>query len=285
MKYNPQKHHRRSIRLMGYDYSQEGAYFVTICMQNKESLFGEIVNGVMVLNEYGRIVEQCWLDLLNHYEDIELGEYVVMPNHFHGIVIIGRTENHVGANYPGTHHVGAIHELPQCESSPRESSQQNPSPNETNPDTRTNHDFPQRNLPPNEINSSHTIIRTHHVGAIHELPLRKPQHHDPSQQSMNDPIVRAIHELPQRNLSQQPTNNSEEMRIERRQMLLSKIIGRFKMNSAKRINTARNMHGVPVWQRNYYEHIIRNEASFYAITEYIINNPLNWEGDEYYGRV
>ena len=189
MKYNPQIHHRRSIRLQDYDYSSKGAYFVTMCARHRECLFGEIQNERMILNEYGKIVEQCWLDLPNHYHNIVLDAYIVMPNHFHGIIFI--TDN--------VDNVRAIHELPQ-------------------------HELPQ-----------------------HELPLQS------SQQS-----------------SQQ-----------RRKMLLPKIIGRFKMNAAKQINQIRNTPGIPVWQRNYYEHIIRNEESLNNIRNYIVNNPSKWYDVEY----
>ncbi len=88
MRYDPQKHHRRSIRLKGYDYSQPGAYFVTICTQNREYLFGEILNGEMRLNDAGRMVERWWLKLSTKFPCVRPDTYVVMPNHFHGIVII-----------------------------------------------------------------------------------------------------------------------------------------------------------------------------------------------------
>lgn len=87
-KYNPDKHHRRSIRLCGYDYAQEGLYFVTICCQDRMCLFGEIVNGEMVLNDAGRMVEKCWLAMPERYQNVILHEYVVMPNHFHAILQI-----------------------------------------------------------------------------------------------------------------------------------------------------------------------------------------------------
>ena len=165
MKYNPKKHHRRSIRLQNYDYSSEGAYFVTMCTKNRECLFGEIVNGEMVLSEYGKIVEQCWFNLPNHYDNIELDAYVIMPDHFHGII-----------------------------------------------------------------------------------------------------FIRAIHELPQQ---------------QRRKMLLPKIIGRFKMNSAKQINQIRNTPGVSVWQRDYFEHIIRDVKSLENIRNYIVQNPSKWNDKEH----
>ena len=198
MKYNPDIHHRRSIRLQGYDYSQYGAYFVTLCTQNRECLFGEIVNGEMILNEYGKIVEQCWFNLPNYYNNIVLDAYIIMPNHFHGIIFINDTIDTV--DNIGAIDIGAIPESPNVGAIP--------------------------------------------VGAIHESPLW-------------------------------------ESPRQRRKMLLPKIIGRFKMNSAKQINQIRNTSGVPVWQRNYYEQIIRNEKSLEKIRNYIINNPLEWYYDDY----
>jgi REP element-mobilizing transposase RayT len=167
---NPQRHHRRSIRLRGYDYSQAGAYFVTVCTHDRMCLFGEIMDRQMRLNAAGRVVEQCWNQIPEHFPHVELDEFVVMPNHVHGIIVIAET-----------------------------------------------------------------------VGAIHESPLQSPR--------------------------------------ERRQMLLPKIIGRFKTNTAKRINEMRDTPGTSVWQRNYYEHIIRNVESLNGIRKYSMNNPLQWALD------
>jgi len=174
------QHHRRSIRLQEWDYSQAGAYFVTICTQNRECVFGNVVDGEMVLNDAGRVVESVWNDLPNHYPHVELDEFVIMPNHFHGIVVI-----------------------------------------------------------------------------------------------IDDVIVRAIHELPlQHELPRQMTQK------QRRNMLLPKLIGRFKMLSSKRINQLRKTPGARLWQRNYYEHIVRNEYEFNSICQYIIDNPAGWKEDE-----
>ena len=184
MKYNLEKHHRRSIRLKHYDYSQPGAYFITLCTQNRECLFGEIVDGQMVLNQYGKIVEQYWTEIPLQYTNTVLDKFIVMPNHLHGIIII-------------TDIVGAI---------------------------------PVGAIP---------------VGAIHELPLSQNE----SPQSQN-----------------------------RRNMIIPKIIGWFKMNSAKQINQLRQTPGVSVWQRNFYEHIIRDDE-LNRIQNYIVHNPLNWQSD------
>ena len=86
MVYNPQKHHRRTIRLKGYDYSQAGLYFITICTKNRACLFGEIENGSMILNDAGRMVEKWYAELENKYPGKCCHEMVVMPNHFHCII-------------------------------------------------------------------------------------------------------------------------------------------------------------------------------------------------------
>ena len=90
MKYNPQIHHHRSIRLRGYDYSQAGLYFVTVCCENREHRFEKIENGEMVLNEYGTIAYNEWLKTPELRPNVELGEFVIMPNHMHGILRLSR---------------------------------------------------------------------------------------------------------------------------------------------------------------------------------------------------
>jgi REP element-mobilizing transposase RayT len=91
-KYNPKIHHRRSIRLKGYDYAQAGLYYITICTQNRACLFGEIQNGEMNLNDAGKMVENEWFKLPQRFQNIQLREYIVMPNHFHAILeILGAT--------------------------------------------------------------------------------------------------------------------------------------------------------------------------------------------------
>ena len=97
MKYNPEIHHRRSIRLNNYDYSQAGLYFVTIVTQNRACLFGEIVNGEMVLNDAGMMVGNVWNNLPNHYGHVVLNEFVIMPNHVHFIVGLSDCHISVGA--------------------------------------------------------------------------------------------------------------------------------------------------------------------------------------------
>jgi len=93
-KFDPQNtpsghlHHRRSIRLKGYDYASAGAYYVTIVAWHRECLFGEVVNKEMALSKFGLVAKQQWEKLPKRFPNIELGAYMIMPNHMHGIIVI-----------------------------------------------------------------------------------------------------------------------------------------------------------------------------------------------------
>ena len=178
LKYRPLDRH--TIRLKDYDYSQPGAYFITICVRERESLFGQVTGSRMVCNEFGQIASNCWTELANRYTEATSDAFVVMPNHVHGVII---------------------------------------------------------------------------VGAIHELPLRKLTPH------------------------QWPIQTGYSDRLQRRDMLIPKIVGWFKMNTAKQVNQMRGTAGIPVWQRNYWEHVVRNEESLERIREYITTNPSRWHLD------
>ncbi|MBP7798019.1 MAG: hypothetical protein KA072_05265 [Thermoanaerobaculaceae bacterium] len=99
MRYDPERHRRRSIRLKGYDYAQAGIYFVTVCTHQRACLFGTISDGQMRLNAVGQVATQCWRAIPDHFPDVSCDEFVVMPNHIHGILwIIGPDPAGVGAN-------------------------------------------------------------------------------------------------------------------------------------------------------------------------------------------
>jgi len=192
MQFNHEIHHRRSIRLKDYDYSQAGAYFITICTKEKECLFGEIHNGEMKLNEAGKMVLHVWNKLTVKYSGVEIDEYIVMPNHMHGIVLI------VGAG--------------------------------------------PRACP---------------------VSIAGQQHEDGQPQKTGQPQGVA------------PT------------LSLPDIVHRLKSFTTAQYRlgvTQNNWRQFPdkLWQRNYYEHIIRNEIELNKIREYIKNNPLNWSEDENY---
>ena len=179
-KFNPQKHHRRSIRIKGYDYSQAGAYYVTIVMYQRDCLFGEIKNEEMHLNDFGKIADECWRAIPEHFPFVELGMYVIMPNHVHGIIVI-------------------------------------------------------RN---DELTSNVVVGATQWVAPT--TPGNRPKGPKPKS--------------------------------------LGTIIGQFKSAVSYRINKEYNATGI--WQRNYYEHIIRDEKDLQNKTDYIEANPSLWDEDD-----
>jgi putative transposase len=195
MKYDPENHHRRSIRLKGYDYSSAGSYFITICTYQRECLFGEISNGEMQLNQYGQIVQLHWQNLPKYHPRLQLDEFVVMPNHMHGILVLKDNRDVFHDRNDG---VGA--------------------------------------------------------GLVDKFSVEKQK------------------------LSAKPAP-TVDTGIERDRGI-SEIIRGFKTFSARRINQIRHKPGIPVWQRNYYEHIVRDESSFQKIRQYIQTNPIAWEIDQ-----
>jgi len=182
-RYNPNSHHRQSIRLKGYDYSQSGLYFITICTQNRENILGEIKNGEMVLNEYGQIAYDEWFNLPKRSCIVKPDVFVVMPNHIHGVIQIT-----VGAPLAGARNAGAW---------------------------------------------------------VNRAPARGA-----------------------------PTTT------------IGNIVGAYKSLVSNRcldIYKSKNIIMGKLWQRNYYEHVIRNEKDYVKISEYILNNPINWLEDTYHG--
>ena len=186
MEFDPEKHQRRSVRLEGYDYLLAGAYFVTILCFQRQCLFGEIKEGMMTHNDLGKMVKNCWLRIPNHFEDTRLDEFVLMPNHLHGIIIV--------LEAPG-----------KGEAFARDIS------------------------------------------------------------NMVDPMLA----------------NASPLRPEGTQSgSLGAIIQNFKSVSTRKVNKEYFEKGNKLWQRNYYERIIRNEREHNAIRQYIRDNPLNWEMDK-----
>lgn len=185
-KFDPQKHHRRSIRLKGFDYSSESAYYVTIVAQGRECLFGEIIDEETHLNEYGEIVLKWWNEIPIHFPNVELGAFVIMPNHVHGIVFIT---------------------------------------SERRGDVLSPRDDPDNNIQDMGNQGRET------------LPLQKPT--------------------------------------------LGQIIAYFKYQSTKEMNRIETENAITkFWQRNYYEHIVRNEKELQQKTDYILGNPSRWDDDE-----
>lgn len=112
MHYDPDRHHRRSIRLRGYDYAQQGAYFVTICVRDRECLLGEVVNGGMILSEVGQAIERVWKEISDRFPFVLLDACVLMPNHLHGILVFVHLENPSDAALPTPDREGAASSAP-----------------------------------------------------------------------------------------------------------------------------------------------------------------------------
>src|SRR3990170_4846715 len=185
MTYDPARDHRRSIRLPAYDYAEAGAYFVTICTQNRECVFGEVVQGRMISNGPGQMVESVWHQLPQHYPGVEVDAFVVMPNHVHGIIILAGAGPRACPDDPGR---------PQGEGQP------------------------QGVAPTKSLSLPHVVHR-----------------------------------------------------------FKSLTTARYRIGVLQ--NGWRPFPG-RLWQRNYHEHIIRNEEELNHIRQYIIDNPSHWERDE-----
>ncbi len=170
MKYDPALHHRRSLRLPGYDYREAGAYFLTLVAYRRECLFGEMLDGKVRLSALGEVVAKEWGQTRKIRPEIHLDAFVVMPNHIHGIVVVRGP-------------VGAHSRAPR-----------------------------------------------------HDSPYRSPRS-------------------------------------------LGSFVAGFKSAVTRRINQVRGMPGIPVWQRNYYEHVIRYEKELNRIRQYIADNPARWADD------
>jgi len=195
MKFDPQQHHRHSIRLKGYDYAQAGAYFITIVTCQRERLFGEIVDGIMHLSAMGQIADEHWRAIPEHFPQVDLGAHVIMPNHGHGIIVI-RGDGMATNSSPS---VGATQWVARTD-------------------------------------NSQWVARTDNSQWV------APAANGPARGS------------------------------------IGAIIGSYKMSVTCRIQKELGVTGI--WQRNYYEHIIRDAEEYRRIHLYIESNVDNWANDE-----
>jgi len=196
----PERFHRRSIRLKGYDHAQAGAYYVTVCTHDRLSLFGEVVNGVMMPNAMGHIAQRCWDAIREHMPMVVCDACVVMPNHVHGIVVIT--------------------------------------------------DVP--------------VVGRGMVGAANSPPLRNAG-------PPNDPVDTPPPDIPRKPSVAIMVPNS-----------LGHIMQTFKAAvSRQAVRDGLMPRGTPIWQRGYYERIIRDDGEHDRIARYIADNPMNWNGDRF----
>jgi len=214
MKYNPQIHNRRSIRLKGYDYSRQGLYYITICVQNRLCLFGDVVNGEMILNDAGQMVEQWYFELENKYPDKKCHDLIVMPNHIHCIV-----ENK-----------------------------------------------PLLNVDVMDNNVLDDTVLDAHVGTS----LRgRP----------NNERGRPNDEPPEHSQQQYGIDNKKyNATIGDAMDWFKTMVTNGYIRGVKQFNWTR--FDKKLLQRNYWEHIIRNDTEYARIADYINDNPKKWDNDK-----
>jgi REP element-mobilizing transposase RayT len=217
---NPAIHHRRSIRLKGYDYSQAGLYFVTICVQNRQCLFGKITDGEMALNDAGKMIEKWCVELSHKFPDIMLDTYITMPNHFHAIIV-----NNGASPVAPVAPIAPVAPVAPVGANLRVRPNVCP---DAAPDIQGEH---------NDIQGEH--IRGEHIQGEH---AGSPLH---------------------------------------------AVVQWFKtMTTNEYIRGVKTLGWQPfdkkLWQRNYYEHIIRNDNSYQNIADYIVHNPAKWQSDKFY---
>ncbi len=216
------KYRISSARLQHWDYGSNAIYFVTICTQNREHYFGEIADGHMNLSETGKMANRFWSEIPIHFPFVQLGEFVVMPNHVHGIIIIDKPTNSGNNDFIEMDGAagGAFGDVP------------------------------------NGGVDDGAIVETPNLGVSTVAP---------NHVTINNP----------------PVNNGKTNAASAKWKpgILGSII-----NQYKRICTihARKINPGFAWQPRFHDHIIRNHQSFQRISNYIINNPVNWRDDKFY---
>jgi putative transposase len=247
MKYNPEVHHRRSIRLRGYDYGQAGRlYCVTICTWQREPIFGNIQDGEMHLTRSGEIVRDEWFRTALLRPNVDLGEFVVMPNHIHGIIAM---MNHDGRGTLLRAHPGQpTHNTPIYDLSIQDG------------------DGPET-LGGDAIWIEGTRRREHEGTRRreHEGTRRREHEHEGTRRRAPTEEKSVLGRV---EAFGKPTPNT-----------IPTIVRGYKAAVTKQINLLRSCPGCPVWQRNYYEHLIRDEDDYLRISAYILNNPRTWQED------
>ena len=262
MKYNPHIHHRRSIRLKGYDYSLPGYYFITICVKGRLCLFGNVQNGEMVLNDAGKMIHKWFVSLSDKFPNIVCDPFIVMPNHVHTIIEI--TTRDVGADQCVCPEHQCFRPEHRC--------------------TRPEH----RCVYPEDRCGRH--VRGNHTG----LPLQDSGKH----MALGRPTLGKYTDLPKPNSGKHvdlpkpksdehvdlPKPNSDEHVNSSRRVFLPQIIQWFKtMTTNEYIRRVKSdewqRFSKKLWQRNYWEHIIRDERAYNNIYKYVVNNAAKWEKD------
>jgi REP element-mobilizing transposase RayT len=248
-----------SARAQWWDYRRAGAYFITICTQNRVHYFGEIENGQMRLSEIGKIAETEWLKTFELRPDMNLyqGEFVVMPNHFHAIIGIGQNEFNTPSRGMGR---DAMHCVSTFELRPDMNLYQGEFV------VMPNHFHAIIGIGENEFNTpSRGMGRDamHCVSTPHE-PHKPHEPHEPHKP--HEPHEPHEPHKPQNQFGPQSKN-------------LASVVRGFKSSVTI---AARKINPDFAWQTRFHDHIIRNDESFENISNYIINNPANWQEDKFF---
>jgi len=268
-----------SARLQIWDYANNGAYFITICTQNREHFFGNIKNGIMQLSDIGRFAEQFWHEIPNHFPMVELGNFVVMPNHVHGILIM---------NHPVETRFIASDNNDEINNSQFIASDNNDEINNSQFIASDNND---------EMNNSQFIASANN-DEINNSQFIASANND----EMNNSQFIASDNNDEINNSQfiasannDDDNNNNQTRLiaslqgknggfsgDKNPMMgnsISKIIRWYKGRCSFECRKINPNFG---WQSRFHDHIIRNSRSFDNIQNYIEQNPLKWDEDKFY---
>ena len=292
------KYRISSTRLQQWDYRWAGAYFITICTQNREHYFGEISNGKMQLSHVGIIADILWHQIPYHSKNIELGAFVVMPNHIHGILI--KTQNDIDngdtdgvvdgdGNAVVDGNANAVVNGDAVVNGNTVVDGDTVMDGDAVGDGDTVGDG-------NTVGDGDTVVYgdTVIVETGHALSLQSSQSSQssssPSSPSSSPPRPRPQPQQPrpqQQRIPQrmsdripQPPKTIGQQRFQNiGKNSISAIIGSYKSAVTKHANRLKFEFQ---WQTRFYDHIIRNDKSFQTISNYIINNPANWRDDNFF---
>ena len=237
------KYRVASARAQWWDYGWNGAYFITICTKNREHFFGEIQRGKMILSPAGVIADILWYEITNHAPFVELGDYVVMPNHIHGILILDKPGG-AGRVFDATGRVfdvgtGVV------------------------------------------VGTGHALSLQQPLSALQQKPLSPQPRQQSSPQKQQPPPQPKPPQQPLAPPSrgQTPINPGQNRFQNIGKNTVSSIIGSYKSAVTKHANRLGFENG---WQSRFHDHIIRDDAEYQRISDYIIDNPSNWKDDKFY---
>jgi len=283
MRFDPERHCRRSMRLKGYDYSQAGAYFVTICTQGRACLFGEVVDGEMRLNDAGRMVVAEWERLPALFPNVVLDAFVVMPNHIHGIVILTDPADDAtdGATAIGATISGATTGGAATGGATTGGATTRVAPTTAGDDA----DPVGAGLVPalsTMAGDDATPVGAGLVPAPSTPALSVPAPSVPTP-SMPAPSTPAL-SVPAPSVPVPSTPAPSTPALSTPAPTLGDVIGAFKSRvTVEYIRGVKTFGWTPfdrrLWQRNYYEYIIRHEETLNCIRRYIAENPIRWAFD------